>query len=102
MLYSLVQIRGSIPLFWTQWQNGLQAVIDIKRSEDMTSHVFKGHLEDMLEDYQKVIMINLVRKSKKEEDGLTLALVKLLHLQKEHERLRQNVRHIWYDFHEET
>ena len=54
----------------------------------MTSHVFKGHLEDLLKDYKRVIMINLVRQSKKEEDGLTLALVKLLHMHKENDLLR--------------
>ena len=63
-------------------------MIDIKRSEEMTSHVFKGHLEDLLKDYKRVIMINLVRQSKKEEDGLTLALVKLLHMHKENDLLR--------------
>jgi len=43
-MYSFVQIRGSIPLFWEQKQKGLKNTISIKRSEILTSHVFDGHL----------------------------------------------------------
>jgi hypothetical protein len=35
-LYSFVQVRGSIPLFWEQKQKGLNNVISIKRSETLT------------------------------------------------------------------
>jgi len=43
-LYSFLQIRGSIPLFWEQKQKGLQEVISIKRAENLTTHVFEGHV----------------------------------------------------------
>jgi len=66
-LYSFVQIRGSIPLFWEQKQKNLQNVISIKRSEELTSHVFDGHLQDILHDYNRVVMVNLVKKNKDDE-----------------------------------
>jgi|TARA_B110000285_G_C15115265_1_gene613669 hypothetical protein len=69
-LYSFVQIRGSIPLFWEQKQKGLISHISIKRSQELTAHVFAGHLNDMIKDYSRVVMVNLVRKSKPEEDKL--------------------------------
>ena len=50
-LYSFLQIRGSIPLFWEQKQKGLNNIISIKRNEGLTSHVFDGHLQDITNDY---------------------------------------------------
>lgn len=70
-LYSFLQIRGSIPLFWEQKQKGLNNIISIKRNEGLTKNVFNGHLQDILDQYTRVIMINLVRKSKPDEDKLT-------------------------------
>jgi hypothetical protein len=42
-------------------------------------------------------MINLVRKSKPDEEKLTQSLIRLLSLQP-----KTNVKHIWFDFHGET
>ena len=66
-LYSLIQIRGSIPLFWEQKQKRLNNIISVKRSENLTSHVFEGHIQDIINDYTRVIMINLVKKNKIDE-----------------------------------
>ena len=73
-----MQVRGSIPLFWEQKQKGLKNTISIKRSLELTSHVFDGHLENLIADYNKVIMVNLVKKTKKDECQLTEALISLL------------------------
>ena len=62
LLFSFVQIRGSIPLFWEQKQKGLVNKIYIKRSEELTSPSFEGHLDDISQDYNRVVMINLVKK----------------------------------------
>ena len=61
-LYSLIQVRGSIPLFWEQKQKGLNNIISVKRTEKLTSHVFEGHIQDIINNYQRVVMINLVKK----------------------------------------
>lgn len=66
-LYSLLQIRGSIPLFWEQKQKGLNNIISVKRNESLTSHVFEGHINDIIDHYQRVVMINLVKKQKIDE-----------------------------------
>lgn len=47
LVFSFVQIRGSIPLFWEQKNKGLNNRIYIKRSNELTSHVFEGHLNDI-------------------------------------------------------
>ena len=88
-LFSFVQIRGSIPLFWEQKQKGLNNHISIKRSKELTSHVFNGHLEDIVNDYHRVLMINLVSKVKRDEAKLTQELVELLS-----DPPRENVKHI--------
>lgn len=42
-------------------------------------------------------MINLVKKNLKDEEKLTLQLIKMLQIVP-----KKNVKHIWYDFHGET
>lgn len=74
-IYSFVQVRGSIPLYWEQKQHGLVTEINILRSLPMTASVFDAHLLDLLASYKKVLLINLVRKNKPEEDKLTKGLV---------------------------
>ena len=48
-LYSFLQIRGSIPLFWEQKQKGLNNITSIKRNEGLTKNAFNGHLKDILD-----------------------------------------------------
>jgi synaptojanin len=96
-MYSFVQIRGSIPLFWEQKQKGLVSHISIKRNEDLTSQAFDGHLNDLTSSYTRVVMVNLVRKSKQDEDKLLQALLRQLQSQP-----NKNVKHKWFDFHGET
>lgn len=62
VLYSFVQIRGSVPLFWQQ--KGIQAHTTIKRDLSFTAQAFDKHLNDMVNDYRLVIFINLLQKSR--------------------------------------
>lgn len=48
----------------------------------MTEHVFKGHLCDLLANYKKILMINLVKKSKTDEEKLMRGLTQMLKLVK--------------------
>ena len=77
-LYSYVQIRGSIPLFWEQKQKGLNNSISIKRSETLTQHVINGHLDDLINQYNEVVMVNLVKEHNVQEKKLTEGLISLL------------------------
>ena len=72
-LFSMIQIRGSIPLFWEQKQKGLINHISVKRSLELSQNVFKGHLNDITKDYNRVLMVNLIRK-KNPEAKLTAEL----------------------------
>jgi predicted aldo/keto reductase-like oxidoreductase len=64
---------------------------------NLTAPVLDGHLEDITTDYNRVVMVNLVKKNKEDEAKLTEMLQQLLQ-----ERPRKNVKHIWFDFHGET
>jgi len=95
LVFSHVQIRGSVPLFWQQ--RGLQAHTSIKRGAELTAKAFDKHLSGLVSDFKNVIFINLLQKGRSYENDLTLAL--------EEQFLMCNpkqVKLIDYDFHTET
>ena len=48
----------------------------------MTESIFCGHLNDLLGNYRKILMINLVKKNKIDEEKLMRGLVQMLKLVK--------------------
>lgn len=58
---SLVQTRGSIPLFWKQTPNlKYKPKLNIYGSEIETPPAFRRHLEDLTRHYKRVVAINLI------------------------------------------
>jgi len=53
------------------------------RPESLTKSVFIKHFELLIEEYSKVLLINLTRKSKEIENRLTISLIKMLNILKE-------------------
>lgn len=78
LILSFVQIRASIPLFWSQKQKGLKTIINLKRSEAMTANLFRRHLAEVTGDYQECLLINLISKVKPEEKVLSESYFNLL------------------------
>ncbi|OMJ07581.1 Inositol-1,4,5-trisphosphate 5-phosphatase 1 [Smittium culicis] len=61
-IFSYVQIRGSIPLFWNQ--QGLQIgshKLQLSRSLDASLPATKRHFGELISDYGKIHIINLVK-----------------------------------------
>jgi hypothetical protein len=89
---SHVQIRGSVPLFWEQ--RGLTAKTKITRSPDLTNPAFVKHFEDLNTNYGKILAVNLMARSKEEEQMITGAY---------EERIKENgipyVKYQYFDFH---
>ena len=54
-------------------------------------------MTDLVNDYSRIVMINLVKRDTSGEEALTASLIKLLKMHPKRE-----VKHIWYDFHSET
>jgi hypothetical protein len=67
--YSFLQIRGSVPLFWTQ--TGSSAVVQISRSRELTNAVYCKHVDNMLANYGHITFINLLQNSRTYEKILT-------------------------------
>lgn len=75
-IYSFVQIRGSIPLFWEQKQKGLKTVISVKRSLALSERHFLIHMNDIISRYKEITIINLVSAQKPDEHLLSVNLNK--------------------------
>lgn len=61
-VYSFVQARGSIPLFFTQNPYSLKPVPDLQHSEAVNLRAFSRHFDQMCARYGKMQLVNLVEK----------------------------------------
>ncbi|KAI1362147.1 SacI homology domain-containing protein [Xylaria arbuscula] len=61
-IYSFVQVRGSIPLFFTQSPYSLKPIPVLQHSPEANFRAFSRHFDRMKEKYNSVQLINLVEK----------------------------------------
>ncbi len=94
-LFSFVQIRGSVPLFWTQ--KTISQDTSVKRSAENTLKVFEKHIDELVKDYKLGLFINLLQRNRSYEDRLTKTLEKQFQLSQP-----KNIKYTYYDFHMET
>lgn len=97
LIYSYVQLRGSVPVFWEQ--QGLQALsakIQITRTGAALMPAFRKHMEDLLDEYQRVCALDLL--------GTRDAEVALSDAYRAHlrELNAADVSYMHYDFHAQT
>ena len=99
---SFVQIRGSIPLIWTQEPCLiLNPQIRPKDDFDANASVFKMHMEEVLGIYNSVCCINLVDQ-KKDQKIIGDYYSNLIQDYKEKNKDKSNrVDYAWFDFHAE-
>lgn len=109
VVFSYVQIRGSIPLFWEQATGLLpnQQKITITRSPEATQPAFDKHFEHMHHSYGGVHIVNLLSKEKLGE----IELSDRYHYHIKHSSLNSEreagsdydlLKETQYDFHAET
>ncbi|CAK7222797.1 hypothetical protein SCUCBS95973_004958 [Sporothrix curviconia] len=60
--YSFVQVRGSIPLFWTQSPFSLKPVPVIQHSLELNFGALKNHFDGLRREYDSLQVVNLVEK----------------------------------------
>ncbi|CAK7274021.1 hypothetical protein SEPCBS57363_005948 [Sporothrix epigloea] len=60
--YSFVQVRGSIPLFWTQSPFSLKPVPVIQHSLELNFGALKNHFDGLRREYNSLQVVNLVEK----------------------------------------
>ncbi|PWN26057.1 hypothetical protein BDZ90DRAFT_214896, partial [Jaminaea rosea] len=94
-LFSFVQFRGSIPLYWSQSPFSLKPPPILERSSQENKRAFAAHFKAQVERYGKVTCVNLAEQSGKEGE-ITAAY------QKGVEELRDDkVKYLAFDFHKE-
>lgn len=97
LIYSYVQLRGSVPVFWEQ--QGIQALspkIQITRTGAASIPAFRKHMDDLIEEYERVCALDLL--------GTRDAEVALSQAYQAHLRELQNpaVTYMHCDFHAVT
>ena len=65
-LFSFVQVRGSIPLFWKQVANLKYKPKPVIVESPLTQQALRTHFDTMLEHYGNVVILNLVDQKKAE------------------------------------
>ncbi|KAF9971428.1 hypothetical protein BGZ73_005641, partial [Actinomortierella ambigua] len=63
---SFVQIRGSIPLFWSQSPYNLKPIPIMERTAEENEAGFRLHFDDLLSRYGRQILVNLVEQHGRE------------------------------------
>ncbi|GAT20529.1 SacI domain and endonuclease/exonuclease/phosphatase family protein [Aspergillus luchuensis] len=73
IVFSYVQVRGSVPIFWEQATGFLpgQQKIEITRSVEATKHAFDKHFRSLELDYGAIHVVNLLSELKPGEYSLT-------------------------------
>lgn len=61
-IYSFLQIRGSIPLYWTQTAYALKPIPVVQHSPEENYKACKKHFERLRNTYGKLQIVNLVEK----------------------------------------
>ncbi|ODV59760.1 uncharacterized protein ASCRUDRAFT_36782, partial [Ascoidea rubescens DSM 1968] len=105
IVFSFVQIRGSIPLFWEQETQSLNLStpkVQITRSLEATTPIFLKHFEDLMQNYGSIHVVNLLSKSKSSEVPLSKSFSKLIHYLNNLNKNQQPVDYCNFDFHQET
>jgi hypothetical protein len=60
-IFSFLQIRGSIPLFWEQTGIQMTHKIEISRGPEATLPATRKHLEDLLDRYSHIHIVSLLK-----------------------------------------
>lgn len=97
-IHSFVQIRGSIPLFFTQSAYSLKPVPVIQHSPETNYRACKRHFERLLSHYQSLQIVNLVEKRGVEEPIGTQYETTVARLNGELGE-RHQIPFEWFDFH---
>lgn len=73
IVFSYVQVRGSVPIFWEQAPGLIpgQQKIEITRSSEATQHAFNQHFEALEMEYGAVHVVNLLSELKSGESELS-------------------------------
>ena len=90
-LYSFMQFRGSVPVFFQQ--TGITAQTEITRIPKMAAPAFKKHIEEMRIDYNLIYLINLMNVNKPNEHIITQSYEEQIKINE-----LKNCKYLFWDF----
>ncbi|KAM0136564.1 hypothetical protein ACHAO1_004495 [Botrytis cinerea] len=98
--YSFVQIRGSIPIFFSQSPYSFKPVPQVHHSTETNYEAFKKHFDNISDRYGAIQVASLVEKHGNEAivGGEYEKLMTLLNVSRASE-LRKSIGFEWFDFH---
>lgn len=98
-MYSFVQVRGSIPLFFTQSPYSLKPAPMLQHSHEANYQACKKHFDRLAKDYGALQVVNLVEKHGIEEPLGTRYQRSVQRLNEENGN-EKSVAFEWFDFHD--
>ncbi|KAK8055435.1 hypothetical protein PG993_000662 [Apiospora rasikravindrae] len=99
-VHSFVQIRGSIPLFFTQSPYSLKPVPELQHSEASNFRAFSRHFEQLSARYGKMQLVNLVEKHGVESlIGNAYEKNVEMYNKEKKEASQEELAFEWFDFH---
>ena len=101
-IVSFEQIRGSIPMLWTQEPNlQLNPLILPVDNYNENYNVFKRHVDNIKNEYGDICIVNLIDQ-KKDQKTIGDYFTDLWSYYKENNKGKNfNVEYVWFDFHSE-
>lgn len=102
-IFSLVQIRGSIPLIWNQQPIlTYNPPLNIHRDNQKHEKTYRLHFQKMTELYNKIQIVNLIDKKKSQyKIGSKFASMHQKVCEENNEQYRESVDFVWFDYHHE-
>jgi phosphatidylinositol-bisphosphatase len=95
--YSYVQLRGSVPVFWKQI--GFRADVTLTKSPEVGYLAFTKHFDNLVKEYKKVMVFNLLSNKVCKEVILTNAYKDSIKIYEK--KVDANVSYCHFDFHHE-
>ncbi|KRX03656.1 hypothetical protein PPERSA_04208 [Pseudocohnilembus persalinus] len=94
---SYVQIRGSIPLVWSQ-KGYTKSELFYEQNQNIQKNTFNLHFGQLIKDYQKVLCLNLLQMQNESEYFLTKEYENHI---KNNKDLKQYLNYQYFDFHDQ-
>ncbi len=96
-VYSNVQLRGSVPVFWTQ--TGVTATVRLTKTAELAFPAFSRHFDGLVQCYKHVLIFNLLAAKKEWEAELTKAYEFNAALYEQ--KAGAEIKYCYFDFHHE-
>jgi hypothetical protein len=101
-ILSFIQIRGSVPFLWTQDPDcKLNPKVKIKDDFTLNNEIFRLHINELIENYDNVCIINLIDKKGDQKKVGEYYHNLVLNYKEKNPDNEKKLNDTWFDFHHE-